>query len=38
MKRKKRLVYRGSIPKDNYPFTLILKGERNNRCMGMKRK
>jgi hypothetical protein len=38
MKRKKRLVDRGSIPKENYPFPLMSKGERKNRCMEMERK
>jgi hypothetical protein len=33
MKRKKRLVDRGSIPKENYPFPLMSKGERKNKCM-----
>jgi hypothetical protein len=37
MKRKQRLVDRGSIPKENYPFPLMSKGERNKKCMEMKR-
>jgi hypothetical protein len=28
MKRKQRLVDRGSIPKENYPFPLMSKGGR----------
>jgi hypothetical protein len=38
MKRKKRLVDRGRIPKENYPFPLMSKGERKNRCMETERK
>jgi hypothetical protein len=38
MKRKKRIVYKGSIPKENYPFPLMSKGERKNRCMETERK
>jgi hypothetical protein len=37
MKRKQRLVDRGSIPKEDYPFPLMPKGERKNRCMETKR-
>jgi len=33
MKRKQRLVDKGSIPKENYPLPLIPKKERNNKCM-----
>jgi hypothetical protein len=38
MKRNKRLAYRGIIPKDNYPFPLMSKGERKNKSMEMERK
>jgi hypothetical protein len=38
MKRKQRLVDRGRIPKENYPFPLMSKGERKNKCMETKRK
>jgi hypothetical protein len=38
MKRKQRLVDRGSIPKHNYPLSLMLKWERKNICMETERK
>jgi hypothetical protein len=38
MKRKQRLVDRGSIPKENYPFPLMSKGERENKGMETREK
>ena len=37
MKRKHRIVDRGSNHKENYPFPLMSKGERKNKGMEIER-